>query len=75
MWRPANMGEALVGATLVVALPGPSIDAGTKEGTHKGCPYGFTRTTRKMGEIPGRCRNGLHILPGLYCVQLCLSVH
>ena len=37
-----------VGATLVVALPGPSNDAGTKEGTHKGCPY---RTTRKMGKV------------------------
>ena len=36
---------------LVVALPGPSIDAVTKEGTRKGCPYGFTRTTRKMGEV------------------------
>ena len=40
-----------VGATLVVALPGPSIDAGTKEGTHKGRPYGCIRTTRKMGKV------------------------
>ena len=28
----------------MVVLPGPATDAGTKERTHKGCPYGWART-------------------------------
>ena len=53
------MKEAVVGATLVVALPMPSMDTGTKEGTHKGCPYRFSRTNRKMGEVLRR--SALHV--------------
>jgi len=44
----------------VVALPVLLIDAGTKEGTHKGCPYGLKFGCRRWGR--SSLLEGFHIL-------------
>ena len=46
-------GSAKEVADVWFALPRPAIDSGTKEGTHKGCPY--AQDFSEMGKVtPGR---------------------